>query len=50
MHWHIVLTLAHGLGQTYDLPVPFWLYFFAAAVPISFVQVGMFVGEGHETD
>lgn len=42
------LALAHGLGQTYDLPVPFWLYFFgaAAAVLVSFVQVGVFVGEG----
>ncbi|MGH3146959.1 MAG: hypothetical protein ACRDTR_14285 [Rubrobacter sp.] len=41
-------ALAHGLGQTYDLPVPFWLYFFgaAAAVLVSFVQVGVFVGEG----
>src|SRR4051812_13958997 len=40
-------ALAHGLGQTYDLPVPFWLYLFAAsaAVLISFVQVGLFVGE-----
>ena len=45
------LAFAHGLGQTYDLPIPFWLYFFAAAaaVLISFVQVGLFVGEGHET-
>lgn len=41
-------ALAHGLGETYDLPVPFWLYLFAAAaaVLISFVQVGLFVGEG----
>lgn len=41
-------AFAHGLGQTYDLPVPFWLYFFgaAAAVLVSFVQVGVFVGEG----
>ena len=44
------LAFAHGLGQTYDLPIPFWLYFFAAAaVLISFVQVGLFIGEGHET-
>lgn len=41
-------AFAHGLGQTYDLPVPFWLYLFAAAaaVLISFVQVGLFVGDG----
>ena len=40
-------ALAHGLGESYDLPVPFWLYLFAAAaaVLISFVQVGLFVGE-----
>lgn len=48
--WPHSLALAHGLGQTYDLPVPFWLYFFAAAaVLISFVQVGLFVGEGDAT-
>jgi hypothetical protein len=44
-------ALAHGLGQSYDLPVPFWLYFFgaAAAVLISFVQVGLFAGESDAT-
>ena len=43
-------AFAHGLGQTYDLPIPFWLYFFSAsaAVLISFVQIGLFVDEGHD--
>src|SRR5437763_368348 len=35
--------------KTFDLPVPFWLYLFGAAVVVlvSFVQIGLFVGEGH---
>src|SRR5918912_3270231 len=42
-------AFAHGIGQSTDLPVPFWLYLFGAAVVVlvSFVQVGLFVGEGH---
>jgi hypothetical protein len=42
-------AFAHALGQSQDLPVPFWLYLFGAAavVVISFVQIGLFVGESH---
>src|ERR671938_1026322 len=42
-------AFAHAVGQTQDLPVPFWLYLFGAAavVVISFVQIGLFVGESH---
>src|SRR5919199_2357180 len=39
-------AFAHGLGQTYDLPIPFWLYFFSASAAglISFVQIPWWVG------
>ena len=42
-------AFAHGLGASQDLPLPFWLYLFAAAavVLVSFVQIGLFVGERH---
>jgi hypothetical protein len=42
-------AFAHAVGQVQDLPVPFWLYLFGASavVIISFVQVILFVGEGH---
>src|SRR5918912_3874100 len=42
-------AFAHGLGQSTDLPIPLWLYLFGAAVVVlvSFVQIGLFVGEGH---
>ena len=42
------LASAHGVGETYDLPVPLWLYLFgaAAAVVVSFVLVAVFVGGG----
>src|ERR671933_2707556 len=42
-------AFAHGLGQSTDLPIPVWLYLFGAAevVLVSFVQIGLFVGEGH---
>lgn len=42
-------AFAHAVGQVQDLPVPFWLYLFGAAavVVISFVQVILFIGEGH---
>lgn len=42
-------ALAHGFGERYDLPVPLWLYLWgaAAAVVLSFVLVGLFVGEQH---
>jgi hypothetical protein len=38
-------TLAHGIGQRYDLPVPLWLWAAAAAaaVALSFVIIGLFV-------
>jgi hypothetical protein len=43
------LAFAHGVGQSQDLPLPFWLYLFGAGavVIISFVQIGLSVGEGH---
>ena len=42
-------AFAHAFGQSYNLPVPFWLYLFGASavVLVSFVQIGLFVGEGH---
>ena len=42
-------ALAHGLGQSQNLPLPFWLYLFAAAavVLVSFVQIGLIVNEWH---
>jgi hypothetical protein len=42
-------AFAHGLGQSQDLPVPLWLYLFGASAVllVSFVQIGLFVGEGH---
>ena len=42
-------ALAHGLGQSQNLPLPFWLYLFGAAtvVLVSFVQIGLFVNERH---
>ncbi|HEX2182309.1 MAG TPA: hypothetical protein VHH10_08485 [Rubrobacteraceae bacterium] len=40
-------ALAHGFGQRYDLPVPLWLYLWAASavVLLSFVLVSYFVGK-----
>lgn len=42
-------VLAHGFGQSQDLPLPSWLYLFAvsAVVLISFGQISLFVGVGH---
>src|SRR5215204_6999082 len=42
-------AFAHGLGQSQNLPLPFWLYLFpaAAVVLVSFVQIGVLVGEHH---
>ncbi|HZY64613.1 MAG TPA: hypothetical protein VFE21_01885 [Rubrobacteraceae bacterium] len=42
-------VLAHGFEGRYDLPVPLWLYLYgsAAAVLLSFVVVGLFVGKEH---
>ena len=42
-------AFAHGLGESQDLPIPLWLYLFGASavVLVSFVQIGLFVGEGH---
>ncbi len=39
------VALAHGFGQRYDLPVPFWLWAAAAAaaVALSFAIIGLFV-------
>jgi hypothetical protein len=40
-----VEAFAHGFGQRYDLPVPFWLWAAAAAVAValSFAIIGIFV-------
>ena len=42
-------ALAHAVGQSQDLPLPFWLYLFGASavVAISFVQISLFVAEEH---
>lgn len=42
-------ALAHGFEGRYNLPVPLWLYLYgsAAAVLLSFVMVGLFVGKEH---
>ncbi|MGH3086517.1 MAG: hypothetical protein ACRDSJ_04270, partial [Rubrobacteraceae bacterium] len=42
-------AVAHAFGQRYDLPVPLWLYLYgaSAAVLLSFVLVGFFVGGEH---
>jgi len=43
-------ALAHGFGQSYNLPVPLWLYLYgaAAAVVLSFIPLTMFAGEGRD--
>lgn len=40
-------AFAHGLGQSYNLPIPLWLYLFGAgaAVLVSFVPIALFAGE-----
>src|SRR5262249_16067823 len=40
-------AFAHGFGQRYDLPIPLSFYLFgaAAAVPVTFIIVGLFVRE-----
>lgn len=45
-------ALAHGLGQSQNLPLPTWLYLFAGAtvVLVSFFQIGMLVDERHALD
>lgn len=42
-------AFAHGFGERFDLPIPLWLYLYgaAAAVLLSFVVVGLFVGQEH---
>jgi hypothetical protein len=42
-------ALAHGFEGRVDLPVPLWLYLYGAgaAVLLSFVVVGLFVGKEH---
>src|ERR687886_1074675 len=42
-------ALAHAIGQSQDLPLPFWLYLFGASavVAISFVKISLFVAEEH---
>ena len=36
-------ALAHGFGPTYDIPIPLWLYLYAAAaVVLSFVPLALF--------
>ena len=41
-------VLAHGFGQSYDLPIPLWLYLFGAgaAVLVSFVPISLIAQEG----
>ncbi|MCA1728445.1 MAG: hypothetical protein LC751_03205 [Actinobacteria bacterium] len=43
-------AFAHGLGQSYNLPIPLWLYLFGAgaAVLVSFVPIALFAGERKE--
>src|SRR5256886_4900743 len=38
-------ALAHMMGVVYNLPIPFWMYAFAAsaALALSFLMVGFFV-------
>jgi hypothetical protein len=45
-------ALAHGFGQSYDLPVPLWLYLYgaAAAVVLSFVPLATFAGRERDPD
>jgi polyferredoxin len=40
-------ALAHGFGQSYDLPLPLWLYLYCAgaAVLASFVPISLFSGK-----
>src|SRR5918997_1407103 len=40
---HARPALAHGLGRSYDLPLPVWLYLYgaAAAVLVSFVPISL---------
>lgn len=42
-------ALAHGFEGRYELPVPLWLYLYgsAAAVLLSFIVIGLFVGKEH---
>lgn len=42
-------ALAHGLGQSYDLPLPLWLsiYGAAAAVLVSFVPISLLADKAH---
>jgi hypothetical protein len=39
-------VFAHGFGQSYDLPLPLWLYLYgaAAAVLATFVPISLFAG------
>jgi hypothetical protein len=45
-------ALAHGFGQTYDLPLPLWLYLWgaAAAVLVSFVPISVFAGGARQDE
>ncbi len=45
-------ALAHGFGQSFNLPVPLWLYLYgaAAAVVLSFLPLAMFAGRGQDPD
>jgi hypothetical protein len=42
-------AFAHGLGRSYDLPLPVWLYLYgaAAAVLISFVPISLLTDKRH---
>src|SRR3954451_10449611 len=42
-------AFAHGLGRSYDLPLPVWLYLYgaAAAVLISFIPISLLTDKRH---
>ena len=43
-------TFAHAFGQLYTLPIPVWLYLYGggAAILVSFVLIGFFVGQDYK--
>ena len=45
-------VLAHGIGQTYTLPLPLWLYLWASAavVLLSFIVISAFFGKAKSND
>ena len=45
-------AFAHGFGETYDLPLPLWLYLWGAGatVLVSFVPISVFAGRASRPD